>query len=172
LTSALRKQVYDLTLSDLESCPVWEFASDEEGGPGQDEATVRPYEEAPPITGHGGLIVRAAFVLADGSRLCGYLSPKPETLRTLGYLQPVMICDKGQVNVWNGIRQPSEADMARDLSKLGRCLDAVFPVQFRTDVEIIGGPIFGELPGFLFLDRKRIMVIRADGMVRPWRGET
>jgi hypothetical protein len=51
-------------------------------------------------------------------------------------------------------------------------LDAVFPVQFRTDVEIIGGPIFGELPGFLFLDRKRIMVIRADGMVRPWRGET
>jgi hypothetical protein len=41
---AVRKQVYDLTLADFDVAPVWEFASDEEGVAGQDEATVRPYE--------------------------------------------------------------------------------------------------------------------------------
>ena len=40
----IRKQVYELTTEDLERHPVWEFALDEEGEEGQDEATVRPYE--------------------------------------------------------------------------------------------------------------------------------
>jgi hypothetical protein len=35
-------QVYGLSLADLERFPVWEFAFDEEGEPGQDEATVKP----------------------------------------------------------------------------------------------------------------------------------
>ena len=38
-----RKQVYELANSDFIRCPVWEFALDEEGAEGQDEATVRPY---------------------------------------------------------------------------------------------------------------------------------
>ena len=33
----IRKQVYELTISDIEEFPVWEFASDEEGDDGQDE---------------------------------------------------------------------------------------------------------------------------------------
>ena len=40
----IRKQVYQLTLDDLERTPVWEFALDEEVEEGQDEATVRPVE--------------------------------------------------------------------------------------------------------------------------------
>ncbi len=40
----IRKQVYELTVDDLDRHPVWEFALDEEGEEGQDEATVRPYE--------------------------------------------------------------------------------------------------------------------------------
>jgi hypothetical protein len=38
-----RKQVYELTVEDLRQHPVWEFALDEEGEEGQDEATVRPF---------------------------------------------------------------------------------------------------------------------------------
>src|SRR5205814_561097 len=39
----IRKQVYNLTAADLSEHPVWEFAEDEEGTEGQDEATVRPF---------------------------------------------------------------------------------------------------------------------------------
>jgi hypothetical protein len=40
----IRKSVTALTLEDLREHSVWEFALDEEGEPGQDETTVRPYE--------------------------------------------------------------------------------------------------------------------------------
>ena len=39
---AIRKQVFDLRPEDFASTPIWEFALDEEGASGQDEATVRP----------------------------------------------------------------------------------------------------------------------------------
>jgi hypothetical protein len=39
---AIRKQVTDLLTDDLERFSIWEFALDEEGEQGQDEATVRP----------------------------------------------------------------------------------------------------------------------------------
>ena len=38
----IRKQVYELRPEDFVTASIWEFALDEEGAPGQDEATVRP----------------------------------------------------------------------------------------------------------------------------------
>jgi hypothetical protein len=83
MPAPVRKQVYDLTLADFDVSPVWEFASDEEGVAGQDEATVRPYEVSFPVdaAGHGGPVVRAVFTLADGTNLRGYFSPQPVSLR-------------------------------------------------------------------------------------------
>ena len=45
----ISKQVYNLTADDFSAYPVWEFASDEEGEEGQDEATVRPYSLRDPL---------------------------------------------------------------------------------------------------------------------------
>jgi hypothetical protein len=85
MTQATRKQVYDLTLTDLNAVGVWEFVSDEEDVPGQNEATVRPYNATPPIDpGHGGLVVSAVFTLVDGTHMRGYLSPQPIYLRKRG----------------------------------------------------------------------------------------
>jgi len=68
----IRKQVYQLTLDDLERTPVWEFALDEEVEEGQDEATVRPVEGPFPLDPAGGMfVVRARFRLGDGTRLTG-----------------------------------------------------------------------------------------------------
>jgi hypothetical protein len=53
----IRKQVYDLRLEDFERHPVWEFALDEEGEEGQDEATVRPYSVAGPADSAEGTLV-------------------------------------------------------------------------------------------------------------------
>jgi hypothetical protein len=113
MATPTRKQVYDLTLADLDTAPVWEFALDEDNVAGQDEATVRPYEVAFPIdaAGHGGLVVRAAFTLADGTNLRGYLSPQPVSLSQPGWIQPVVICEAGQVNFWYGIRRPTQNQM-------------------------------------------------------------
>src|SRR5580765_5204572 len=94
----IRKQVYELSLQDLHSSPVWEFALDEEGAEGQDEATVRPYEISGPIDpAEGMFIIRAAFILRDGTKMVGYLTPPFQGDGTLGTLQPVIITKDGQV---------------------------------------------------------------------------
>ena len=41
-TERIRKQVYLLTVEDLNDHPLWEFCPDEEGEEDQDEATVKP----------------------------------------------------------------------------------------------------------------------------------
>jgi hypothetical protein len=63
-----RKQVTELTIDDLDQCPVWEFALDEEGEPSQDEETVRPRPEITIVDAADGLfVVSARFTAADGS---------------------------------------------------------------------------------------------------------
>ena len=170
MAKTIRKQVYDLTLADFDATPVWEFASDEEGVAGQDEATVRPYEVSVPIdTGHGGLIVRAVFVLADGTNLRGYLSPHPISLRRPGWVQPVMISGAHQFNFWSGMLRPSQTQMNEVLAKIGKQASQVFPVQYRSDVELLGGPISGTIPGFGFIENKADVYIGPDGTPRPYR---
>jgi hypothetical protein len=170
MAKAIRKQIYDLTPADFHSAPVWEFTSDEEGVMGQDEATVRPYElSGPPDTGHGGLVIRAVFKLADGTTLRGYLSPQPVALRQSGYVQPVIICDAGQVNFWSGMRRPTRDEMTDVLAKLGKEAAQVFPVEYRSDVELIGGPIAGTIPGFGFIENKTDMFVGPDGISRAYR---
>jgi hypothetical protein len=139
MAKAIRKQVYHLTLEDFDAVPVWEFASDGEGVAGRNEATVRPYEASFPIDpGHGGLLVRAVFILTDGAILRGYLSPQPMSLRRPGYLQPVMICGTDQLNFWSGIRRPTKEQMIGALAKLRKQAAQVFPLEYRSDVELVG----------------------------------
>jgi len=88
----IRKQVYDLTSADLATSPVWEFALDEEGEDGQDEATVRPYLLRRGLDLDAGMfVVRALFVLADGTIMTGYLTPPVQGDAGLGTLQPVIV---------------------------------------------------------------------------------
>jgi hypothetical protein len=69
----IRKQVYELTVKDLEEFPVWEHCMDEECEEDQDEATVRPYEFTPPFELGGSMMVmKADFTLADGTKMAGY----------------------------------------------------------------------------------------------------
>jgi len=99
-TVALRKSVVNLTVADLATSPVWEFAIDEEGVEGQDETTVRPY----PVAGHldpsaGMFVVRANFVLADETPMSGYLTPPVQGETGLSTYQPVVITPAGQILV-------------------------------------------------------------------------
>lgn len=149
----IRKQVYELTLDDVKKFPVWEFALDEEGEEGQDEATVRPYEVSGPLEPSDGMfIVRATFTLADGTRMHGYVTPPVKRDDGLGRLQPVIITERGQVLFWHGVVPPSAENLAQSYARLGRDAAKSFPAQVVSDVELVGSPIRATIPGFIILD--------------------
>ena len=150
----IRKQVYELTTEDLEQHPVWEFALDEEGEEGQDEATVRPYEVQGTLDpAEGMFVVRARLTLADGTELTGYLTPPVQGDSSLGTLQPAVVGPTGQVSFWCGMVQPEPNRLADSYAVLGKASAAqVFPIRFESDVAFVGGPIAGEVPGFLVLE--------------------
>lgn len=149
----VRRQVYELTLDDLDRYPVWEFRLDKEGEEGRDESTVRPCSVAGPLDPADRMfVVRAVFTLADGSRMRGYLTPPVAGDASIGTLQPIIITDRGQVRFWCGTAAPDVKRLARNYEFLGKDARHVFPVQFESDVELVGVPFKGSVPGFLVLE--------------------
>jgi hypothetical protein len=150
----MRKQVYELTVEDLRRTPVWEFALDEEGVDGQDEATVRPRELRGQLDPADGMMVlRARFVLADGSEHVGYVTPPSDDDTGLGVLQPVIVGDAGQVVFWHGTIEPTRAAMDASYRALGKTSPSdVFPIRFHSDVPLSCGPSSGAINGFLVVE--------------------
>jgi hypothetical protein len=162
--TAIRKQVYDLTAADLEAHPVWEHCLDEEGEPGQDEATVRPYDTGgkPLEEGGGMLVVRATLTLANGTRFPGLVYFTPELPPGMGMsygplanLQPQIITPLGQVMFWYGALAPTHEALAEAHRRLGVRPGEVFPVRYVSDVPLATGPLQGEIPGFQYIAEKR-----------------
>jgi len=146
----IRKQCYELTPSDLSSWPAWEFARDEEGESGQDEATVRPYAFSDALDPADGMfIVAATFWLADGTTEHGFVTPAPSGTDNLGTIQPQIVTEKGQVGFWLGRCPP---DTKRAYETLGREAPSVFPIRFESTVPLIGPKVTGTLLGFLCLE--------------------
>jgi len=144
----IRKQVYELTVDDLMEFPVWEFALDEEGEEGQDEATVRPSTAPLPLDCSEAMcIVRALFSLADGTRHIGYLTPG-HAADDLGAIQPLIITPHGHVIFWMGAARD---DTGPFYEKLEKRAEQIFPITFKSDVPLVGGVVFGSIPGFLHL---------------------
>jgi hypothetical protein len=149
----VRKQVYELTLHDLSTFPVWEFRLDEEGEEGRDESTVRPYTASGPLDPTDRMfVVRAVFTLADGSRMRGYFTPPGRGDASIGTLQPIIVTDRGQVRLWCGTAAPSLKRLAHSYELLGKDAKHVFPVEFESEMELVGGLVRGSVPGFLVLE--------------------
>jgi len=149
----IRKQVYELTVEDFDQHPVWEFALDEEGEEGQDEATVRPQSVAGPVDpAEGMVVVKASFMLADGTSMTGYVTPPSPSSDGLGTIQPQIITQQGQVSFWCGAFKPTSEVLAQNYGRLGRTADKIFPVRFTSEVEVVGGRVTGILNGFLYME--------------------
>jgi hypothetical protein len=143
----MRRQVYELTPADLEQCPIWEHALDEEGDEGQDEATVKPRPDlgrADPA--EGMLLVRAELVAADGTRFVGYVYPEHDD--EPGLLQPTIVTDAGQVNFWLGGVAPREGELEGRYALLGKTPSELFPVRYRAVVPHDGVQLIGTIPAF------------------------
>lgn len=154
----LGRQVYELTPQDLIDHPIWEFALDEEGEDGQDEATVRPWDGTTTLDPHDGMfVVQAGFELADGTRLLGYLTPPDQGEDSVATIQPIILTNDGQVSFWHGVVEPSSESTERAYGLLGRTRGKVFPIRYSSQVALVGGAVSGSLNGFLhyrsFTDR-------------------
>ena len=158
----IRRQVYDLTPSDLHRYAVWEYALDEEGSEGQDEATVRPCETCGPVDpAQGMFIVRAAMTFADGTRLVGYVTLSAHGGADLSSCQPAVVVPGGQVSFWRGMLELGPEELSTSYALLEKTSPAqVFPIKFESDVSIAGGPVVGEVPGFLILEDFKTMRVR------------
>ena len=156
-----RKQIDQLTAADFDASPAWEFASDEEGEPGQDECTVRPIRTDGPIDASSGMfVIRATFTLADGSTAAGYVTPPAEPDADLGAIHPVIITNEGQLMFWWGILEPQRSWIDSAYAKLGRDSTDVFPIRFLSDIDSTLGPVSGSIPGFMQLVDNGINTIR------------
>jgi hypothetical protein len=136
---------------------------DEEGEEGQDEATVRPYSAPGPAgASEGMVVVKAGFILADGTQMFGFLTPPSPGATGLGTIQPQIITPHGQVSFWYGVLEPTREHLKESYERLGRDAKKVFPVRFTSEVEVVGGPVTGTLNGFLYMEmeNERIHEVR------------
>ena len=63
-----------------------------------------------------------------------------------------IVTDRRQVRFWCGTAAPNLKRLTRSYEWLGKDARDVFPLQFESDVELVGGPARGSLPGFLVLE--------------------
>ncbi len=143
----IRKQVYDLTADDFRRYPLGEFCLDEEGMPGQDEATVKPSDDlGVPAYSPGAYVVATDFVLADGSSMEGYIySGEPEDF---GCITPCIFLEEGRVGFWFRRRTPTANQIGSVYERIGKKPHELFPIRFRTRVPINGDLMNGSINGF------------------------
>lgn len=173
----IRRQVYELTPEDLDKHPAWEFALDEEGEEGQDEATVRPIERDGPVDpGYGMCIVRTSFTLNDDTEYSGFLSPQIPDMPNLFPLegddgssatQPSIVTSNGHLMFWYGILNPTPDVITNNYRILGgKTSKEVFPIRFCTDIAITTGPVEGEIKGFMFVEKVKCGFLKRKQVVR------
>ena len=153
-----------MTRDGFDQHPVWEFVLDEETTEGQDEATVRPHEytgvfDPEPV---GMCVVKAEIILNDETSFPGYLYPpvswlvseideKVKAERIMGHIQPTAITQAGQISFWFGILKPGKSEIEEIYTKLGKDSARVFPVRYRSVVDMTSGTVEGTINGFMFL---------------------
>jgi len=145
---AIRKQLSEIRIADLQEFPIWEFALDEEGLEGQDEQTVRPRPDLARVDPRDGLfVVRAEFVAADGTTFDGFMSPhqEPHVVRT----QPTILAGERQLRFWFGIVAPEPAVLHASYRALGKTATDLFPLRYRSLVETVGRHVAGTVDGFM-----------------------
>jgi hypothetical protein len=148
----IRKPVNELTVADFMKYPAWEYALDEEGEEDQDETTVRPYEYSGVLDpSAGSCMVRTKFILADGSEMTGFVTPREHGKDDPGDMHPVIITPRGSVGFWCGMRTIAET-LAENYRLLGKSAQQVFPLKYKIEVKFIGGPTEGTIAGFFALE--------------------
>lgn len=143
------KQVYELTIDDLDSCGVWFFPM---GDTVEDELTVRRAEQE--TCSDFQIIVRADFFGERGSVYRGYLYW--DTNSAIEYLKPVVLSDKGDaVSFWNGIVTP-----AWESSEFAGSIRSELPISYASEPVFGLSSICGKLQGLYHLSGDHVCCVK------------
>ncbi|WP_330210025.1 hypothetical protein [Pseudomonas sp. AM4(2022)] len=144
------KQVYELTIDDLDSYSIWFFPIDDTV---EDELTVRPLAEQETCSDFQ-IIVRADFFGESGAVYRGYLYW--DSNAAIEYVKPVVLSDKGDaVNFWSGIVTP-----AWESSEFAGLIRSELPISYASE-PIFGLPsICGTLEGLYYLSDDQVCCVK------------
>jgi hypothetical protein len=132
-TLSTRKPVDKITTGDLRAFPIWEFALDEEGRPGQDETWIKPVPaEAVPMGAYSQLVA-ASFVVGPANTLMGFMVVT--TAQKSVELSPGAIVTEG---AYHFIPSPQMPGAGRERAALTKSLGTSFPFSYRLLVPITG----------------------------------
>jgi hypothetical protein len=145
----IRKQCYELTAEDFERFPCWEYALDEEGRPGQDEATVRPATFARGLSSASGpLFVLAVFSFSNGKVRLGTLTMGAGL--DVSDTQPCLFLEGRLLGFYLGALPFTKAALKAETRLLTAISDKPFPVYYSTALRDRRGQplVSGVLKGF------------------------
>jgi hypothetical protein len=125
-TLSTRKPVDRLTVADLETFPVWEFATDDEGIKGMDETWVKPIPTTEIPTDGVAISVASVFKLNCGLVYPGLIGC--DTFAEFAVTAVVLLTVQGRVLFLERERPEFEG--------LGLRYDEVFPLQYSTRVPL------------------------------------
>lgn len=161
----IRRNPGEFSAEDRRRWPIWEYALDEEGEPGQDETTMRPVTDAHRVVPGDYRVVGAEFQLRDGRRFLGTIEPWASggSMSQLD-AEYVIEFDLGDVLVPKTVvlcgarvgKVPVEwfdKWMFDMLARLGATFNQAFPIRVRPLAPVSGWPAEWELPGFIITDR-------------------
>ena len=149
MAKRIRKQCCDLTAQDFERFPIWEFALDEEGRPGQDEATVRPASVRRGANiAAGQFLVLGIFSFPNGRVRLGVLTAGGGS--DVGATQPSLFLTDRLLNFYLGGLLPPKAELKRDARLLAAVCDKPFPIHYYSALRDRSGrpAVEGLLEGF------------------------
>jgi hypothetical protein len=159
----IRIQDFNLTFSDLMQFPAWEYALDEEEIEGQDERTVKPYLALHPLDlSDAYFIVRASFILADGTSYKGYMKPQSvDRINVSDFmsviipydLSPIIVLGKEHIHFQYGPKKPKAEEMQKVYDLFAKRPYDIFPINFFSDVEVSSSIHEGKLDGFMYFDQ-------------------
>ncbi len=131
-TLTTRKPVDELTASDLEAFPVWQFVMDEdELEEAQDETWVQPLPAGEIPAGGSSLSVAVALRLASGPVYPGVMFC--DTHEGLDIAAIALLTTEGRVLFSAGDSRP---EVRRSLKRLGLAHEEVFPLHYCTRVPL------------------------------------
>ncbi len=129
----MKKQIWEITESDLKNHPVWVFPMTEDED--SDEATVQPASESEASDPNTQVIVASEFTDNNGNSYSGYIYwVKPELLE---HLQPCMFNAGGAVTFWFGMSEPKANEMDGLHFPISVVSDAVFGLE-KISIELEG----------------------------------
>jgi len=142
-TLRTRKPIDQLRVADLEAFPVWEFATDEEGVPGQDETWVRPLGRTLVPEQASSLSVAARFLTASGREFNGIVGVS--TFGGLDIGHAAIITDARYVFIPLPSCHDAHESCSIAAQQLGLTEDELFPLRYRLLVpaEGVAQPIEG-----------------------------